>query len=959
MSIFFTLALMAVVFVVSELLRPKPKMEDIRPSSIGDFNFPTATQGRVVPLVWGTVMIGGPNVVWYGDLQQDAIKKKMKTGMFTSKRIVTGYRYHVGMQFGLCRGEIDSLRRILVDEKEVFSGAQGAGVIPIDEPDLFGGDDLGSGGLVGDLRVHVGTVDQGANVYLAPFQDVSGDSPRYQGTCYCVLEQGYIGNSTSIAPWKFEVRRIPNGLALGVPSVNDGNDCNPMNVVYEIMTNTEWGLGFPPADIDTADFTAAAATLLTEGNGFSFGLESPMEAVDLLNEVERQVDGIVFMDHRTGKWKIKLARGGYDINTVPQLDEDNLVELSDFSRGAWEDTTNQVRVGFSSRVLDYKEDFALAQDIANAMIQGGGTPITGVNISVTEKYPGVKNGDLANQIAWRDLRTLSYPLAKATFVVDRSFWDVTPGDVIAWTDTDLGFTKLPMRILRIDYGELRDGRITLSCVQDVFQFQVGAFAAPPGTGWTPPADTLVAFPADEQMAIEAPRALVARDPDLVGLQDRIWAGARRQGPEVSFKIMERHAAGVPAGDYTEVGEAFGFLRIGKLKNDLAIGTAIPTASFLVLADPDAKATIEAAFDDDPDLAEQGKNLLNMVLVGNEFMLPCNAAINGDDVQLNNVYRGMLDTTQLDHSANDAVWLVFVGGGLIDTTIPDGQNVDVKLLPRSLSDQLAIGDATEIEVVMDDRLIRPYVPGWMELNTVLFPAGNVDLDHLHAGSQEITGILLDYARRDFRTAEGGDEIEALSTDAETIFPDFPSVNNTTHEVEVRNDPAGANTLLFTDTGIVAATQDILRIKILRDTNGVVPSRMRLVLTSKHDAGGKTDLASRYALAFDFDTVSAALAGQFNFGSWATNLTSNLYTVVTAGQHNFWLTSAYTVGNVIYQVNGVGWNVLILAGAVVGNIPGLIIGDTIRLSHQSFDVGALKQIDMVEPGAGKAYGIPYTA
>ncbi|GAG27726.1 unnamed protein product, partial [marine sediment metagenome] len=262
------------------------------------------------------------------------------------------------------------------------------------------------------------------------------------------------------------------------------------------------------------------------------------------------------------------------------------------------------------------------------------------------------------------------------------------------------------------------------------------------------------------------------------------------------------------------------------------GTAIPTATLLVLADPDTQAVIEAAFDDDPDLAEQGKNLLNMILVGNEFMLPYSAETNGADVQLNDVYRGVLDSTQLDHSADDVVWLVFVGGGLIDTTIADGQNVDVKLLPRSLSDQLVIGDATEIEVVMDDRLIRPYVPGWMELNTDLFPAGNVDLDHLHAGDQETTGILLDYARRDFRTAEGGDEIEALSTDAESILPDFPAANNTTHEVEVRNDPDGADTLLFTETGIVDPTKDIRRIKILRDTDGVVPSRMRLVLTSKH-------------------------------------------------------------------------------------------------------------------------------
>ena len=67
------LILVVVLTVVAELLRPKPDIENARPAGLGDFDFPTATEGRAIPVVFGTVKIAGPNVVWYGDLLVDPL----------------------------------------------------------------------------------------------------------------------------------------------------------------------------------------------------------------------------------------------------------------------------------------------------------------------------------------------------------------------------------------------------------------------------------------------------------------------------------------------------------------------------------------------------------------------------------------------------------------------------------------------------------------------------------------------------------------------------------------------------------------------------------------------------------------------------------------------------------------------------------------------------------------------
>ncbi len=74
MNFVFQLLLLVVSYFVSAALAPKPPKP--KPAALEDFDIPVAEQGRPVPVIFGTVLLTGPNVLWYGALRTTAIKEK-------------------------------------------------------------------------------------------------------------------------------------------------------------------------------------------------------------------------------------------------------------------------------------------------------------------------------------------------------------------------------------------------------------------------------------------------------------------------------------------------------------------------------------------------------------------------------------------------------------------------------------------------------------------------------------------------------------------------------------------------------------------------------------------------------------------------------------------------------------------------------------------------------------------
>ncbi len=59
---------------MSAALAPKPPQP--KPAALADFDVPVAEEGRPIPVVFGTVTLTGPNVLWYGDLRSTPITSK-------------------------------------------------------------------------------------------------------------------------------------------------------------------------------------------------------------------------------------------------------------------------------------------------------------------------------------------------------------------------------------------------------------------------------------------------------------------------------------------------------------------------------------------------------------------------------------------------------------------------------------------------------------------------------------------------------------------------------------------------------------------------------------------------------------------------------------------------------------------------------------------------------------------
>lgn len=67
------LAILVISALVSYALSPKPPAPE--PPSLDDVDAPVAEEGKPIGVVFGEVVITGPNVVWFGDLGQEPIVK--------------------------------------------------------------------------------------------------------------------------------------------------------------------------------------------------------------------------------------------------------------------------------------------------------------------------------------------------------------------------------------------------------------------------------------------------------------------------------------------------------------------------------------------------------------------------------------------------------------------------------------------------------------------------------------------------------------------------------------------------------------------------------------------------------------------------------------------------------------------------------------------------------------------
>jgi len=581
--------------------------------------------------------------------------------------------------------------------------------ITVKADELFGGKKK-EGGVAGLVHLMMGNLTQLVPENLAAkLGRTSATMPAYRGVASAWFHGSpsfyWSANSNRIPDVWIEVTRIPKGLDPTLARI--GNDANPAHIIFESMTNADWGMGAPNTAFDLDSFNTAARTLFDEKFGLSMMWSDQMEIEKFVSEVIDHIEGHLYVHPRTGLFTLKLVRDDYDETKLRTLDPDN-AKLMNFQRKAWGETINEIVVTYKNPENEEEVSFAL-QDNANIAMQGA-------TITDNRNYYGIRNGDLAARVAERDLRAASAPLSSCDVEVDRSAWDLVPGEVLKVTWPEYGLNGLIMRVGPVDYGRPGEPRIRASLIEDIFFMPEESYFVPPVTEWEDPRENASPIPITKVMSI--PYYYMTQ---LLGITDETTANQPQYPETIAGVLGSTYQLDAQNFDLcTPLPDAVGNVTYQNLGPRELVGYAMLKTPLV----REAMSYLKTAF----PTPKGGPVVGGFALIGDVDDRKSElVAIESFDNDLGwRVRRGVLDTVPREWPAETAVRFIDSDSEFIDDTIrADFDTVKYRLLTRTSLNTLDITQAPEVSDVINGRPHYPLRPANVRMNTVLWGARVVD------------------------------------------------------------------------------------------------------------------------------------------------------------------------------------------------------------------------------------------
>jgi hypothetical protein len=622
----------------------------------------------------------------------------------------------MSIHYGICHGPVDSISAIIVKEdRTAWSGTLTAQTkIRLDLMDLFGGD-AKEGGIQGYFTYLPGGPSQVMPDELAAKFGLTGATmPGYRGLSSIFFHgsgsEGFLwgqNNPYLVSTW-IKATRVAKGLSSSYQSIQvSGGDveANPAHIIYECLTNTDWGMGLPSSSIDVAAFEAAAVTLYNEQFGLCLLWTKQSSIENFVSEIIDHILATVFVDLKTGLLSIKLIRGDYDSDDLRELTPDNC-RITSRQRKAWSETINEIVVTWTNPESEEEETVSV-QDNGNIAMQGG-------IVSDTRNYYGVRRSALAATLAERDLRSASAPLLSAEVEADRSFWDVVPGDVLKLSIPEDGLSDMVVRVGAIDYGKPGSPTIKLSVMEDVFALDSGVWENPPGSAWVDPGEDPTEMTYAQFYTMPIPPLIKAA---IVSTDD-----PDKDYPKVLPGLLAAHSSSdaVNFDLYGEKVRSTGEIYIGNLGTKLMSARATLSSSLVAAA----TSTVVDPFSDFIGNRPAPTNG-DFLVIGSLGDADCEwVAVNTytEETATYELLRGVYDTVPKDWPAGTPVWVVTFLDSTTDRTerVADGE-IDYYLRTRTSLGILPLGSTPLTNFTPTDRPYRPFRPANTSVDGSFFAA----------------------------------------------------------------------------------------------------------------------------------------------------------------------------------------------------------------------------------------------
>jgi hypothetical protein len=608
----------------------------------------------------------------------------MSTG---SKKVTVGYRYLMSLHMGLSRGPVNVLKAIRVAEIPAWTGSvTDNATIEINQPNLFGGDEK-EGGIRGTFSLWMGSA---AQTFSSTFKSLMGGLvPDFRGVCTATFDGMITANNPYPKPWDFLVARWDAGWdrdTVWYPEKarilvdGDIDAMNPAHIIYECLTNRDWGRGIDPSQIDDTYFVAAANKLCAELFGLCMIWTRQQDINEFIDSVLSHIGGVRFTNNENGKIAIRLIRGDYDASTLPVFTYNSgLLSIEEDETGGGDSAFSEVIVNYvDARTGKDSTERAHSLAIMQAL---------GDIASTTAAYPGIPSAGLAARVARRDLEQQGAFLKRFNVVLDRRAWRLNPGALFKVTAPDRGMNEVILRVGTVRDSEFKDGRINVIVTEDVFGLPSSGYTTPELGGWTPPDTSAVAIASQRieeatyrDLARTVPPAELAAFTDTAGF---IATLAQQPTPlSVSYEVAT-----------AATGETIAVRGSGDWAKALATTTALTrlasTITFDLAVDlSDVEVGTAALIDDEIVRIETVNNTTKTITVA----------------------RGCVDTLPATHTLGALVWFYEDETGSDQRQYESSEVVDVALLTVTNTARLDVGDVTPTAITIGGRQARPYPPG---------------------------------------------------------------------------------------------------------------------------------------------------------------------------------------------------------------------------------------------------------
>ena len=375
------------VTLISRWLAGRIKDEQARDETARELRFSKVRYALPVAVVLGHGRVGGV----YIDLGNFQTHEETDEYGKAGQRVF--FTYSVEIQQAICMGPVDKLVWLELGNTVHAANISRAG-------DYFSWPANWVKGVSAG-KFYWGTDSQSYDARQDALLGHAGLTPAYKSVCYAALKAD-LGTSTTPPSFSWIVERFPQPI--GAKPAMIGDHANPVQLLYFLLTDTDFFLGLALPKVNLTSFNTASDTLVAEGLGVSIVLEAGTENIGrYIGKILDWIDGILIRENDIVY--LRLRRPGSPTDTVTAADIKAGVKLK---RAGWSSVKSMASVEFYDSNRECDQNVIHLEDPA-ARAASGHLTMQKYNFGVTATV------NMAKKVLARKLFSISFPFAMLEF----------------------------------------------------------------------------------------------------------------------------------------------------------------------------------------------------------------------------------------------------------------------------------------------------------------------------------------------------------------------------------------------------------------------------------------------------------------------------------------------------------------------------------------------------------------